>query len=122
MGDGGAADTVVIGLGNEDRRDDRCGLDVIRALRQHEAVPARILEGGEDATELLDLWADARRAIVVDAMVSGRPAGTVQRFEIGVGAAPSVLSVTSTHGLSVGDAIGLARHLGRLPPSLVVFG
>jgi hydrogenase maturation protease len=113
---------LVIGIGNENRRDDRCGLDVVRSLRDRGPTPARIVEGGDDATTLLDLWDGVARVVVVDAMRSGRPPGTVHRFEVDPESPPGALPVTSTHGLSLNEAIGLGRALGRLPRSLVVYG
>jgi hydrogenase maturation protease len=118
----GASVPLVIGLGNEHRRDDRCGLDVVRSLRARLGVEARLLEGGDDATDLLDLWEGAALVYVVDAIRSGRPPGTIHRVEVDRTVAPTELPRTSTHGLSLGDAIALARALGRLPSRLVVFG
>jgi len=113
---------LVIGLGTEHRHDDRCGLDVVRSLRARRPVIARVVEGGDDATELLDLWDGVARVIVVDGMRSGRPAGTVHRFDVDPARPPPSLPVTSTHGLSLNEAIGLGNALGRLPGALVVFG
>lgn len=113
---------LVIGLGNEHRHDDRCGLDVVRTLRDLRLPDARVVEGGDDATELLDLWDGVARVVVVDAMRSGRPPGTVHRFDVDPERPPEPLPVTSTHGLSLNEAIGLGRALGRLPMSLVVYG
>ncbi|HYK93792.1 MAG TPA: hydrogenase maturation protease [Thermoplasmata archaeon] len=113
---------LIIGLGNEHRRDDRCGLDVVRGLQAHLGVDARIVEGGDDASDLLDLWDGAGTVYVVDAIRSGRPSGTLHRFEIGSTPPPAGLPVTSTHGLSLADAIALGRALGRMPRRLVVYG
>lgn len=113
---------IVIGLGNEHRSDDRCGLEVVRRLRGHLPRAVRLTEGPRDALRLLDLWAGAGRAIVVDAMQgNGRP-GSVRRFEIeGTGALGHTVS-TSTHGLGLAEAIEIGRSLGRLPERLTVFG
>ncbi len=113
---------LVIGLGNEHRHDDRCGLDVVRTLRSRPGFDADLAEGGDDATTLLDLWDGTPRAVVVDAMRSGRAPGTVHRFVVVPGPPREGLPVTSTHGFSLNEAIGLGRALGRLPGSLVVFG
>lgn len=113
---------LVIGLGNEHRRDDRCGLDVVRELQRHLGVEARIVEGGDDVTDLLDLWEGAGTVYVVDAVRSGRPAGTVHRFEVTSDAGAAPIPVSSTHGLSLGDALALGRALGRLPERIIVYG
>jgi hydrogenase maturation protease len=113
---------LVIGLGNEHRGDDRSGLEVVRALRARLGEDARLIEGPEDVTELLALWTPVDRVIVIDAVRSGRAPGTVHRFELADGELPSRLGSTSTHGLTLADAVALARSLGRLPASLTVFG
>lgn len=112
---------LIIGLGTEHRGDDGCGLEVVRSLRTALAGRARLEECSADVTELLDLWSGVEDVIVVDAVRSGRPPGTVLRFEV-PGPEPPLLSPTSTHGLSLSEAIGLGRALGRFPTRLVVYG
>ncbi len=113
---------LVIGLGNEHRRDDRAGLDVARALSDRLEGVARVLECASEGIALLDLWRGADRVYVVDAVQSGSPAGTVHRLEPEDGFLPGFRTGTSTHGLSLAEAIGLAKGLGCLPRSLVVYG
>ena len=113
---------LVIGLGNDDRGDDAAGLAVVRALGGRTLGPARILEGPREATGLLDLWTGAERVIVVDAVRSGRPPGTVVRLEVGPHGFPSSVRSSSTHGLSLAEAVGLGISLGAMPRSLVVYG
>ncbi len=113
---------LVIGLGADARSDDGIGLDVARALRRDPALGAEVVEGPADLSRLLDLWSGRPLVVLVDALRSGAPPGTIVRWE-GEEAAhlPSGLSV-STHGLSLPDMLHLAGFLGRLPPRLVVFG
>jgi hydrogenase maturation protease len=112
---------LVIGLGTEHRGDDACGLEVVRELRRTLDGAARLAEGPGDVAALLDLWEGAGTVYVVDAVRSGRPPGTVVRFEV-PGASPPLVGTTSTHGLSLAEAIGLGRALGRFPHRLVVYG
>lgn len=113
---------LVIGLGNEHRHDDRCGLDVVRSLRSRLGVDVELVEAGDDPTDLLDLWEDRPLTYVVDAVRSDRTPGTVHRFEVTEATDLSGFPVTSTHGLSLGDAIRLGRTLGRRPGRLVIYG
>jgi len=113
---------LVIGLGNPDRGDDGSGLEVARALRGRLAGKARIEECGSEGIALLELWRDADRVLVVDAVVSGGVPGTVHRFEAGDGFSPGFRTATSTHGLSLAEAVALARGLGCLPRQLIVYG
>lgn len=109
---------VVIGVGNELRGDDAAGPVLMRHLREA-GLRVETCGGGAD---LLDLWQGARAAIVVDAVTTGAPAGTIHRFELG--AQPLHLSTTptGTHALGLGDALELGRALGRLPPRVIVYG
>jgi hydrogenase maturation protease len=104
----------VIGVGNATRGDDAAGLLAARAVGGIE------LEG--DPSALLDLFDGLDAAVVVDAVRSGAPAGTVHRFDAAGGPLPATLhSSTSTHLVGIADAIELARALGRLPPRLTVY-
>jgi|SRR5271157_3883748 len=113
---------LVIGLGNDHRGDDGSGLEVARALRPRLAGKARVEECVSEGIALLELWRDADRVLVVDAVVSGAVPGTVHRFEAGDGFSPGFRTATSTHGLSLAEAVALGRGLGCLPRRLVVYG
>ncbi|TYB60198.1 hydrogenase maturation protease [Nonomuraea sp. PA05] len=107
--------TVVIGLGNDHRGDDGAGLVAARLLREL-GIPA--VENGGDPAELIEAWTDADVAVVIDAACSGEPPGVVRRFH-GVPSLPH--GGASSHVLSLGDAVELARVLGRMPGELVVY-
>jgi len=113
---------LVIGLGNDQRGDDGSGLEVARALRPRLAGRARVEECASEGIALLELWRDADRVLVVDAVVSGGVQGTVHRIEAGDGFTPGFHTATSTHGLSLAEAVALGRGLGCLPRHLVVYG
>lgn len=113
---------LVIGLGNADRGDDAAGLEVVRALEGRTVDGARVVEGPREATGLLDLWTGVERVIVVDAVRSGRAPGTVVRLEVGPHGIPTSVRPSSTHGLSLAEAVGLGLSLGAMPRSLVVYG
>jgi hydrogenase maturation protease len=106
---------LVIGLGNAARGDDAAGLIAARRLGgvEHEG----------DALALLDVWDETASAVVIDAVASGAEPGTIHCFDAGAGPLPARLrSSTSTHAIGLGEAIELARALGRLPTRLIVFG
>lgn len=112
----GATGTVVIGLGNEYRRDDGFGPAVARAL--HGRLPTTIpVTVAADAADLLDGWAAKRLAIVVDLVLMPRPApGRVHRWI--VGDAPGPLG---GHGIDVAATLALARVLGTAPGRVVLY-
>ncbi|HEY1197934.1 MAG TPA: hydrogenase maturation protease [Thermoplasmata archaeon] len=113
---------LVIGLGNDHRGDDRSGLEVARALRPRLAGKARVEECASEGIALLELWGGSDRVLVVDAVRSGAAPGTVHRLEPGDGFMPGFRTTTSTHGLSLSEAVALAQGLGCLPRHLVVYG
>jgi len=113
---------LVIGVGNDHRGDDRSGLEVARALRPRLEGKARVEECVSGGIALLEVWRNADRVLVVDAVRSGAPYGTVHRLEPGDGAWLGFRAATSTHGLSLGEAVALAEGLGCLPRHLVVYG
>ncbi|HEU5298954.1 MAG TPA: hydrogenase maturation protease [bacterium] len=111
---------LVIGIGNTMRRDDGAGLAVAEAVRA--ARPEiEVLTTGGDGAALLDAWAGARRVVVIDAARSGRPPGSIQRFDAAASALPRVMSSASTHVFGLADAVELARALGALPAGLIVY-
>jgi hydrogenase maturation protease len=120
----GTRGVVVIGVGNEYRTDDGTGPAVLGMLRG--VVPAGValvLSDGE-ATSLLEAWAGAATAIVVDAVAGGPAApGTLHRLDVSADPGPLPAERgTSSHDLGVGSAVALARALGRMPARLIVHG
>ena len=107
----------IIGCGNRDRGDDGAGILVAERLCDLGIDAAK--HSGE-AVSLVEAWEDTADVVVIDAVVTGRPAGTIQVWE---GEIPSLdVRSSSTHGLGVGEAVRLASALGRLPARLRIFG
>jgi hydrogenase maturation protease len=116
--------TLVIGIGNALRGDDGAGLEVVRRLRRRaEAAGIRVREFEGEGIGLLHVWQDARAVVLVDSVRSGAVPGTIQRIEVTDHPLPIGLrNSSSTHAVGVGEAIELARALGRLPSRLVIYG
>ena len=108
----------IICCGNPERGDDSAGALVAARLREL-GVEAETRTG--EAAELLEAWRGADHVVVVDAVETGAPVGTVWRWD-GRQASFPVRSCTSTHGLGLAEAITLARVLGRMPERLRVYG
>lgn len=113
---------IVIGVGNAYRGDDAVGLAVAERVRRAAVRDVFVLECEQEPTRLVDAWEDADLAVVVDACASGGAPGAVRRFDVGDGPLPARVFRSSTHSFGVGDAVELARTLGRLPGRLVVYG
>ena len=113
---------LVIGVGNEDRCDDGVGPRAARMVLETLGSSVRVAEVPGPVTDLLDLWSGGGDVYVVDAIDSGSAPGTVHRFLIGAEPLPARLGATSTHGLSLSDAIALSAALDCRPRRLVVYG
>jgi hydrogenase maturation protease len=110
----------VIGVGNRLRSDDAAGLLVADRVRV-ELPGIEVLELEGEPTGLIDVFEGADAAIVVDAVASGSPPGTIHRVDAAEQDLPVDLT-SSTHALGLAEAIALGRALGKLPRSLVVYG
>jgi hydrogenase maturation protease len=113
---------VVIGVGNEFRRDDGVGLVVAHALRTHALPGVEVIEASGEGAELLLVWEGAESVIVVDALASGAPPGTIYRLDATAGPLPASFFAASSHAFGLAEAVELARVLGNLPPRLVIYG
>ena len=111
---------VVIGVGNDLRADDAAGLEVARRLCNEPGIGVTAYQG--EATELLELWSGADAVVVVDTVRTGGATGTIHRFDATSDPLPLPLHGSSSHAISVAEAIELARTLGRLPHRVIVYG
>jgi hydrogenase maturation protease len=111
----------IIGVGNPHRGDDAAGLAAARILREAGPDRVRIDECEDDPMRLLERWEEDDSVIVVDAASSGDVPGTIRRFDAIAGPLPARHFAISSHGVGVVGAIELARALGRLPRTLVVY-
>lgn len=113
---------LVVGVGNDWRGDDAAGLEVARLLRSTAPPGARIVEYQGEPSGLIDTWQGEGEVILVDAVSSGAPPGTVHRLDPLRGPLPPDLFHASTHHLGVADVVELARALERLPSRLALYG
>ena len=108
----------VIGCGNPDRGDDQAGLLVSEQLRKY-GVQAEIHLG--DPLSLLEKWRSDDDVILVDAMMTGAPVGSVRTWDDRLPRLSAHLEISS-HGFDIGKAIELARALKKLPARLRIYG
>ncbi|MGD8603437.1 MAG: hydrogenase maturation protease [Anaerolineales bacterium] len=108
--------TLVLGLGNPILGDDGVGLVVVDRLRP-------LLENRPDVELGEDYWGGLRlmerlvgfdRAIIIDAIVSGQPVGTV--LTLSPGSVPTQRS-SSSHDVNLSTALKLGRQTGSHLPS-----
>jgi hydrogenase maturation protease len=112
---------LVIGVGNVDRGDDAAGRRVAGILLRRGLRGTDVVEATGEGTALFWLWRGYRRVYLVDAVVSGSPPGTIHHHDAARGPLPARLRSSSSHAFGVAEAVELARSLGELPPSIVVY-
>jgi hydrogenase maturation protease len=116
---GAALKTAAVCLGSRYRGDDAVGPEAADRLR---AAGADVLDCADEPTRLLDLWGELDTVVVVDAVSTGSPPGTLHRVDAGDGPLPRDLRLASTHAMGVADALDLGRAVGRAPRRVVVLG
>lgn len=115
------ADIIVVGIGNPYREDDAAGWAVVDALQEkvNGAVPCSKQRG--DIAELMDLFMNYPTVYLVDACRTDATAGSWQRIDVRQNPLPLENAQTSTHGLSISQAVALAKNLDQLPSKLIVY-
>jgi hydrogenase maturation protease len=114
---------LILGLGNLLCTDDGVGVVAVQAVAETRVVPdgVLVLDGGTLGLSLLPYLEDAERAILVDAIQTDDPPGTLVRLE-GDEVGPAVAARLSVHQVGVSDLIEAARWRDRIPPTLVLLG
>jgi hydrogenase maturation protease len=112
---------VVIGIGNTVRSDDGLGIRALQRLgeRYQHGSCVELVEGGTAGLMLLPYIAAADRAIIIDAINVGAPAGTLIRLDQAQGVFASGLT---PHDVGLSDLLDAARLTDAWPDSLVLHG
>jgi hydrogenase maturation protease len=112
---------VVVGIGNPLMGDDGFGIEAAKALRKlNLGRRVLVLERQTMDISVLDSAKGASKMVIVDAVKSGRPPGSVVKFIAGGPLSP-VLRVPLSHEQDLQDILALARRSRmRLPPTVVV--
>jgi len=112
---------LLIGIGNPDRGDDGVGRWVAQRLHGQLPSDTHIEEQDGNAASLIERLRDVNSVWLIDAAVSGAPAGTIHRTDCTTDVLPAK-SGASSHGLGVAEAIALARLLHGLPRVCILYG
>ncbi len=117
------AKTTIIGIGNANCGDDAAGCFVAEALRERDLPTVQILSASGEVADLLEKFPSAGVLILVDAMAEVTECGRIHRMDTSADALPTeAFSRYSTHGMGLPEAIEMARALGRLPSTVIVYG
>jgi hydrogenase maturation protease len=118
-----AIDVLVLGLGNVLLGDDGLGAAAVAILERDYRMPAgvRLVDGGTLGLSLLDLIADARHVILVDAVRTEALPGTFVRLD-GADVMDAVLERLSPHQVGVADLLDAARMIDCFPQTVTLLG
>lgn len=112
----------MLGVGNILLRDEGVGVRVIEALRcANVPTDVELYDGGTIGADLLDVIADRRKVIVVDAVLGEFEPGTVLRMtprDLEPRQEPSA----SLHDFGVLETLTLARLMNAEPKEVVLIG
>ena len=115
----------VVGIGNRWASDDGVGPEVVHRLQAEVPpdCPVTFATLPQADPALLELMGRCDRLILVDAVVSGAPPGTVhrERWRSGLLGERGV-ERASSHGLGLREVLELAATLGRLPVQVELWG
>ena len=102
------------------------GWHVVDAIEQGSYLPVSLqpltsfIKADRPGVNLLELMKDSQVAIIIDAMKSGAPPGTIRRLE--ETEIEMETTLLSSHGFSVASALSLARALDQMPARFVLYG
>lgn len=108
---------MIVTLGNPQRGDDGAGPAVAARLRE---AGVDVVELGEP-TRLVDILPATGTVVVVDAVISGAPPGSVLVLDLTDAPLPRKVTASS-HTISLAQGLELARTLGAWPDRLILVG
>jgi len=113
---------LIIGVGNRDRGDDAIGPLAAQAFADRWPDRAEVLLAEGDLSDLSLRWRHDQFVVIVDALMSGKPAGTISTIDGLDHDLPSNRRLVSSHGVGLAEAISLAQVLERQPAGITIVG
>jgi hydrogenase maturation protease len=116
-------DTLVLGIGNLIMTDDGVGVRVVHLLQERFRFPeqVKVMDGGTLGLDLLHYLEGVRRLLVVDAVETGGPPGTLVRL-IGDEINIAFRTKLSPHQMGLQDLLLVAELQGFAPEEMVLLG
>ena len=121
-GNGEKRSITIVGIGNEFRGDDGVALSILRSLKNELPPQVKTIELTGDQSSLLELMQDTDTMIIIDAVSSAAPAGTIFRVDASGEPFPNDFFAVSTHSIDLAQSIELARTMNRLPDVVLIYG
>jgi hydrogenase maturation protease len=116
------AQKLVLGIGNILLHDEGVGVYAARAMQQVKLPEdVEVVDGGTSGADLVEVIADRPLVIVIDAMKSKEPPGTIYRFTDDDLIANSE-AIISIHEFGLVETLLMARQLKCAPKQVIIFG
>ncbi|HAZ16235.1 MAG TPA: hydrogenase maturation protease [Parachlamydiales bacterium] len=115
------SEIIVVGIGNPARGDDAAGWAVIDKLEKRIPEEIELSKQRGDFSALMEIFASHDSVYLVDACLSDAPPGSWKRLDGLQEALKVEKKETSTHALSIPEAIALSRELDQLPKTLIIY-
>jgi hydrogenase maturation protease len=113
---------LILGIGNILLRDEGVGVRVIERMQNmHLPDDVELLDGGTAGADLMDVLAERKKVIVIDAVQADCQPGTVLRFTADDLTQPDRVGM-SLHEFGLAEALKMTKQLGCAPEEVVVFG
>lgn len=121
-GRAGAESVLVLGVGNILLRDEGLGVRTVEYIQANYSVPegVEVVDGGTGGLALISVIRGYERLVIIDAVATGSPAGTIHRID-GERLRSSPPLGATAHQLGVRDMLAIAGLEG-LTPEVVVIG
>src|SRR5271157_3360234 len=119
------APVLVLGLGNTLLSDDGVGpalLDQLSGSAQRWEGQVEFMDGGTQGLALLGRLSGRKALIIVDAVKTGAPPGTVHRLTLAELRNVNPGQASSAHEGNAGELLAAAQLLDELPDRLFVVG
>jgi hydrogenase maturation protease len=119
---------VLVGIGMPLRGDDGAGPAAVQTWMHAHPETARnprihVIQTGSPGVEILSHWESAEAVLLVDAVQTGMPAGSIRIFDPIPDSLPTSPAEKSAHGFGISQTIALAKQLQHpLPDRLILIG
>lgn len=114
---------LVLGIGNLVMSDDGAGVHVVRKLLETYRFPenVKVVDGGTLGLDLLPMLENVTNLILVDAVNTGAPPGTLVRM-YGEELPIALETKVSPHQMGLKDLLAVSELMGHKPCEMVLIG
>jgi len=113
---------LIIGIGNEFRHDDSCGLYVANKLKNSGLPNTDVKTQTGESTALIETWKGYSTVYVIDAVLSPDEPGTIFKINALQQEIPKNLFKYSIHSFGIAEAVELGKMISEIPEAIIIYG